>query len=76
MKENVSGDNGQTWDVLHNFGYPVIWLALNPSRPDTLYASVIHSTDGGAAWQDRSAPNMHYWTKDVVIDPYDTAQST
>jgi len=24
---------------------------------------------GGAAWQDRSAAEMHYWTKDLVVDP-------
>ena len=43
----VSGDNGQTWQTLHDFGHPVIWLALHPTQPDTMYASVIHSTLGG-----------------------------
>jgi photosystem II stability/assembly factor-like uncharacterized protein len=138
-----SGDYGQTWETLHDFGHPVIWLALHPTQPDTMYASVIHSTlggiyrtqdlsagaastwtrlgvpprteghplcirvlndgalvasysgrrddygdftdssgvfistNGGATWQDRSSdPNMHFWTKDVVIDPFDTTQNT
>jgi photosystem II stability/assembly factor-like uncharacterized protein len=43
----VSGDNGQTWETLHDFGHPVIWLALDPNQPNTMYASVIHSTLGG-----------------------------
>jgi photosystem II stability/assembly factor-like uncharacterized protein len=137
-----SGDNGQTWQTLHDFGHPVIWLALHPTQANTMYASVIHSTaggiyvthnlsagasstwtklgipprtqghplcirvlndgalvasysgrrdangdftdssgvflstDGGASWQDRSDPNMHYWTKDVIIDPHDATQNT
>jgi hypothetical protein len=137
----VSSDNGQTWETLHDFVHAVIWLALHPSQPDTMYASVIHSTeggifvthnlsagagstwtrlalpprtqghpynihvlkdgtliasysarrtepgdftdssgifvstDGGVSWQDRSDPNMHYWTKDVVIDPHDPVQN-
>jgi photosystem II stability/assembly factor-like uncharacterized protein len=24
---------------------------------------------GATAWEDRSAPEMHYWTKDLVVDP-------
>jgi photosystem II stability/assembly factor-like uncharacterized protein len=135
-----SNDKGHTWQVLHDFGHPVIWLALDPAHPNRLYASVIHSTqggiyvssdidkgaastwtklaapprteghpfnirvlndgalvasysgrrtsnftessgifmstNGGTSWQDRSAPAMHYWTKDVVIDPHDASQST
>ncbi len=27
-------------------------------------------------WTDVSAPGMHYWTKDVVLDPADPAQNT
>ncbi|MFT3795163.1 T9SS type A sorting domain-containing protein [Flavobacterium sp.] len=30
----------------------------------------------GSSWTDVSHPGMHYWTKDVVIDPNDTAQNT
>jgi photosystem II stability/assembly factor-like uncharacterized protein len=136
-----STDKGHTWGMLHDFGHPVIWLALDPNDAGTLYASVIHSTqggiyvshniaqgaastwtrlaapprteghpfnihvlndgtlvcsysgrrasnaftnssgvfastDGGTTWQDRSSPQMLYWTKDVVIDPYDAAQKT
>jgi hypothetical protein len=27
-------------------------------------------------WTDVSDPGMSYWTKDIVLDPYDTAQNT
>ncbi len=42
-----SGDKGKSWSVLHDFHHPVIWLALDPARPNRLYASVIHGTEGG-----------------------------
>lgn len=42
-----SVDNGHTWTLLHNFNHPVIWLALDPANPNRMYASVIHSTQGG-----------------------------
>ncbi len=32
-------------------------------------AGVFYSTDKGATWQDRTAANMKFYTKDVVIDP-------
>lgn len=31
---------------------------------------------GATSWEDRSHPRMHYWTKDLVIDPNDKTQST
>lgn len=42
-----STDNGQDWNILHDFDMPVIWLALNPNNADELYASVINSISGG-----------------------------
>jgi len=42
-----SKDEGATWNVLHDFAHPVVWLALDPSNSERLYASVIHSTQGG-----------------------------
>ncbi|MBN2384346.1 hypothetical protein JXQ70_15825 [bacterium] len=135
-----SSDQGHTWQVVHNFGHPVICLAIDPNSVNTMYASVIHSTsggiyvthnlqagagstwsklsdpprteghpfnihvlndgtlvstysghrdpgftassgvfvstDGGVSWLDRSDPGMLYWTKDLVISPYDPAQNT
>ncbi len=138
----VSSDGGQSFSILHDFGHPVVWLALDSSDSDTLYASVVHSTqggiyvthqlsqgasaswsrlgtpprteghpytvtvlddgslvcsysgrrdasgafttssgvflssDGGASWSDRSDAGMLRWTKDLVIDPHDSAQNT
>lgn len=42
-----STDKGATWQLLHFFGHPVFWLCLDPNDPNTLYASVVHSTSGG-----------------------------
>ncbi len=43
----MSHDKGERWHLLKDFGHPVIWLAIDPDDPDTLYASVIHSQEGG-----------------------------
>ncbi len=42
-----STDNGTTWQTLHDFSHPVLWLATDPALPNRLYASVAHSTEGG-----------------------------
>ena len=42
-----STDSGKTWSDLRNFGHPVFWLALDPQNDSILYASVIHSSQGG-----------------------------
>jgi photosystem II stability/assembly factor-like uncharacterized protein len=42
----------------------------------TASSGVFVSLTGGASWEDRSHPGMHYWTKDVVIDPHDPSQNT
>lgn len=42
-----SQDGGSTWNTLHDFGHPVIWLALDPNNNNRLYASVVNSTEGG-----------------------------
>lgn len=42
-----STDNGLSWELLHDFNMPVIWLALDPNNPNVLYASVVNSVSGG-----------------------------
>ncbi|MBM4295354.1 MAG: hypothetical protein FJ126_10710 [Deltaproteobacteria bacterium] len=60
----VSDNNGEVWETLHDFGHPVIWLALHPTQPDTMYASVIHSTLGGIyVTHNLSAGTGATWTR-------------
>lgn len=42
-----STDQGAHWNLLHNFNHPVVWLAIDPTNNNRMYASVIHSTGGG-----------------------------
>ncbi|MBK8478162.1 MAG: hypothetical protein IPL39_18210 [Opitutaceae bacterium] len=42
-----SADKGAVWQPLHAFGHPVFWVCLDPTAPNRLYASVVHSTAGG-----------------------------
>jgi hypothetical protein len=42
-----STDMGATWQLLHNFAHPVVWVALDPNNANRLYASVVHSAQGG-----------------------------
>jgi len=151
-----SDDGGANWSILHDFGNPVSWTALDPNDPQTMYASVIdpdpnvggvyvsHNIDavnsggtvtftrlaaqpssinvgkphtievlndgtlvlvltarkydhdnntataeqhsagsgvfrldpGASQWTDVTHANMHYWCKDLIVDPHDTTQST
>jgi len=42
-----SSNGGSNWTVLHDFGHPVVRIALDSAHPDRMYASVVHSTQGG-----------------------------
>jgi len=39
-------------------------------------SGVFVSSNGGASWEDRSHPNMQWWTRDLVVDPHDPEQNT
>jgi hypothetical protein len=41
-----SADNGATWSLVHSFGHPVFWIALDPNNANRAYASVIHYSAG------------------------------
>jgi hypothetical protein len=136
-----STDQGASWQTLHAFNHPVFWITLDAHDPNTMYTSVIHSTQGGVfvshniqnlasstwtrlpapprteghpacivsladssiactysgrrtsagftassgtfvykpstgAWTDVSDAGMHYWTKDIIVDPFDATQNT
>ena len=56
----ISTDNGNNWSTLYNFGYPVIWMTIDPNNTTHFYASVINSTQGGIYYSDNSGSS---WTK-------------
>ncbi len=61
-----SSDFGKTWQVLHDFSNIVCWVATDPSNVNTLYASVVNSTDGsGGIWVSNNIQNggTSTWTK-------------
>lgn len=79
----VSSDSGATWTMMHDFNHPVIWLALDPTNTNRMYASVVHSTQGGifrtenlsagsgATWARVGIPPRtegHPYTIEVLID--------
>ncbi|MEO6037753.1 MAG: T9SS type A sorting domain-containing protein [Saprospiraceae bacterium] len=41
-----STDQGASWQLVHAFGHPVFWIALDPNHPTRAYASVIHYGGG------------------------------
>ncbi len=53
------------------------WSARrNSSGAFTASSGVFLYDPNDANWQDLSHPNMHYWTKDIVVDPNDPGQNT
>jgi len=46
-----STDRGASWNTLHNFAKPVIWIELDPNRPNRMYAAVANHNNGqGGIW--------------------------
>lgn len=43
----LSHDGGLNWETMHDFGAPVIWLALDPNDAEVMYASVVNREFGG-----------------------------
>jgi photosystem II stability/assembly factor-like uncharacterized protein len=65
----ISSDSGATWTMMHDFNHPVIWLALDPTNTNRMYASVVHSTQGGIfRTENLSAGSGATWTR-VGIPP-------
>ena len=62
-----STDHGNSFTLLHNFSHPVIWIALDPSDSERMYAAVLHSnkvTTGGIyVTTNLSAGASASWTK-------------
>ena len=60
----TSSDDGASWQLLHDFNHPVVWLAQNQTNTETLYASVAHSTQGGIfVTHDLSNPSGPSFTR-------------
>ncbi|MBK6909322.1 MAG: hypothetical protein IPH10_00065 [bacterium] len=65
----LSLDSSATWTMMHDFNHPVIWLALDPTNSERMYASVVHSTQGGIfVTNNLSAGSGSTWTR-VGIPP-------
>ena len=59
-----STDGGASWQLMHDFNNAVIWVEADPTNPDRVYASVIHSTQGGIyVTNNASAGANSIWTK-------------
>ncbi len=59
----VSSDNGENWNILYNFGHPVVWIAFDPNNPNKMYASVVNSSSGGIYRCDNIEANPTTWSK-------------
>jgi len=61
-----STDRGASWNTLHNFAKPVIWIELDPNRPNRMYAAVVNHNNGlGGIWVTNDLQNGagSSWTK-------------
>ncbi len=63
-----SVNNGAAWQLLHQFGHPVFWIATDPHQPNRMYASVINYGGGigqGGIWLTNDLDNLgtSTWTK-------------
>jgi hypothetical protein len=62
-----SNNNGVSWQTLHDFNHPVIWIAIDPNNTNRMYASVIHYANGvgeGDIWKSDNIQNgsASVWT--------------
>jgi photosystem II stability/assembly factor-like uncharacterized protein len=58
-----SEDGGGTWDQISDMGHPVVWLSLDPTSENRLYASVVHSNEGGIYVTDDITASSVTWTR-------------
>lgn len=61
---SFSSDGGNSFQVLKNFNHPIVWIALDPTDSNRMYASVLHSTQGGIfVTNNLNAGAAATWTK-------------
>ena len=61
-----STDRGASWNTLHNFAKPVVWIELDPNRPYRMYAAVVNHNSGlGGIWMTNDLQNgaSSNWTQ-------------
>jgi photosystem II stability/assembly factor-like uncharacterized protein len=49
---------------------------INPNGSFTNSSGVFLYDPQSDSWSDKSDPGMHYWSKDIIIDPTDVTQNT
>ncbi len=62
----VSTNNGAAFSVLKDFNHPLVWIAIDPTNSNRMYASVLHSdTNIGGVWVTSDLQNgtTATWTK-------------
>lgn len=55
-----STDQGANWDTIFNFGRPVVWLEIDQTNPNRMFASVVDKNTGGIYRSNNSGAN---WVK-------------
>ena len=59
-----STNGGAAWRLVHSFSHPVFWVAVDPTNANRMYASVIHSTQGGIfISNDIQNDSLSTWTR-------------
>ncbi|MFT3933522.1 MAG: T9SS type A sorting domain-containing protein [Chitinophagaceae bacterium] len=61
-----SANVGADWQLLHQFGHPVFWVATDPNNQNRMYASVIDYThNAGGIWMTNNLNNLgsSAWTQ-------------
>jgi photosystem II stability/assembly factor-like uncharacterized protein len=91
VTQNLGALGSSTWTKLtappRTEGHPATIVVLGDGKvvctfsgrraPDFTASSGVFIYDPVAGtWDDVSDPDMHYWTKDIIIDPSDPAQNT
>ncbi len=65
-----STNNGASWTLLHSFGHPVFWIAIDPNNANRAYASVIDYTGGtGGVYRCDDLNNLAGSTWTQLSDP-------
>jgi len=91
MTNDLNNLASSTWTLLPNpprtEKHPASIVVLNDGKMVCTYSgrrtTAFTASSGvfiydpvGNSWTDVSDPGMHYWTKDIVIDPNDVSQNT